>query len=251
MSSAPITMPLFGQSIRSLSRVVSTVIVSPQLTWSALASSPVTARTPATVAARTTVADSHSRRRRWGPEVMAPRANLVRPRSKSRTADVLTFSCDIARAVLLGGGSAALHAKRCFYMPEPCVVARSDTWPDSLSLPPTDCRASAPEDLNADYHFSAKAIPASREPSRRVGVLRIRPGSASASPPGTSLDRPSRRSRRGRHGCGRSPTRSLVPRRVSRRACSWSMHGRYAAWRAIHERRQGARPVASPAAHRA
>jgi hypothetical protein len=33
MLSAPITMPLFGQSRRSLSRVVSAVIVSPHFTW--------------------------------------------------------------------------------------------------------------------------------------------------------------------------------------------------------------------------
>ena len=37
ISAAPITIPLLGQSSRSLSSVVSVVIVSPQLTWPALA----------------------------------------------------------------------------------------------------------------------------------------------------------------------------------------------------------------------
>src|SRR5829696_3281120 len=37
MLSAPITIPLFGQLTRSLSRVVSAVMVAPQLTWLASA----------------------------------------------------------------------------------------------------------------------------------------------------------------------------------------------------------------------
>src|SRR5829696_4544622 len=53
MLSAPITMPLLGQLTRSLSRVVSVVMVSPHLTW--LASAWPLPRTvnPATTRART------------------------------------------------------------------------------------------------------------------------------------------------------------------------------------------------------
>src|SRR5829696_9036022 len=52
-------MPLLGQLSRSLSSVVSAVMVSPQPTWLALASPPVTARTTA-IAATTATADTPS-----------------------------------------------------------------------------------------------------------------------------------------------------------------------------------------------
>ena len=45
-SSAPITIPLFGQSMRSLSSVVSAVMMSPQLTWLASARPPPIAVAP-------------------------------------------------------------------------------------------------------------------------------------------------------------------------------------------------------------
>jgi hypothetical protein len=61
MSSAPITMPLLGQPVRSLSSVVSAVIVSPQRTWLAGEGPPPSAIAPvaanaANVASETSIA---------------------------------------------------------------------------------------------------------------------------------------------------------------------------------------------------
>src|SRR5215211_7143594 len=55
---APITMPLLGQLTRSLSRVVSVVMVSPHLTWLASAGPLARTLTPATTSARTSTLES-------------------------------------------------------------------------------------------------------------------------------------------------------------------------------------------------
>ena len=71
MSSAPITIPWFGQSRRSRSSVVSAVIVSPQLGCVFAASAPFNVRRPSTVKASTTASKRNVAGAAWSEAWLA------------------------------------------------------------------------------------------------------------------------------------------------------------------------------------
>src|SRR3954447_22245754 len=89
MLSAPMMMPLLGQLTRLWWRVVSAVIVSPQLTWLASAWPPLKATTPATAMPRITASETNVARAAWnrslvgivvlplgGDRILAPSATV-------------------------------------------------------------------------------------------------------------------------------------------------------------------------------
>ena len=100
MLPAPIMMPLLGQLTRSLSRVVSVVMVSPQLTWLASAGlAPSTAKL-ATMTARTITLDK---------AVLGDRRDGTFRASRDGARSRLDIGASLYRTANAGGGGGSLH----------------------------------------------------------------------------------------------------------------------------------------------
>ena len=82
MSSAPITMPLFGQSTRSPSSLVSAVIVSPQFGCVFAAWAPFNVRRPSTVKASAAARKVNTAAAAWSRSL----TGMLSPLSGSRSA---------------------------------------------------------------------------------------------------------------------------------------------------------------------